>query len=84
MTLFTSRYLTPTEARYSPVEGEALAVAYGLEKCKHFILGTENLIVTVDHKPLIGLFTNRNLEDISNPRLRDPNFLQHPGQANTH
>ena len=39
VTLFTSRYLTPTEARYSPVEGEALAVAYRLKKCKHFILG---------------------------------------------
>ena len=29
VTLFTSRYLTETESRYSPVEGEALAVAYG-------------------------------------------------------
>ena len=71
VTLFTSRYLTDTEAKYSPVEGEALAVAYGLEKCKHFILGIENLTVAVDHKPLVGLFTNRNLEDIPNPRLRN-------------
>ena len=71
VTLFTSRYLTETEARYSPVEGEALAVVYGLEKTKHFILGIENLMIAVDHKPLIGLFTNRNLEDISNPRLRN-------------
>ena len=71
VTLFTSRYLTDTEAKYSPVEGEALAVAYGLEKCKHFILGIDNLTVAVDHKPLVGLFTNRNLEDIPNPRLRN-------------
>ena len=84
VTLFTSRYLTPTEARYSPVEGEALAVVYGLEKSKHFILGCEDLTVTVDHKPLIGLFTNRSLEDISNPRLRilkekNPSIQVHNG-----
>ena len=71
VTLFTSGYLTETEAKYSPIEGEALAVAYGLEKCKHFILGIDNLTVTVDHKPLVGLFTYRSLEDIPNPRLRN-------------
>ena len=71
VTLFASRYLTETEARYSPVEGEALAVVYGLEKCKHFILGCKDLTIAVDHKPLLGLFTRRNLEDISNPRLRN-------------
>ena len=46
-------------------------MAYGLEKCKHFILGMDNLTVAVDHKPLVGLFTNRYLEDIPNPRLRN-------------
>ena len=50
MTLFTSRYLTETEAKYFPVEGDALAVAYRLEKCKHFILGIDNLTVAVDQK----------------------------------
>ena len=44
-------------------------MVYGLEKCKHFILGIDNLTVAVDHKPLVGLFTNRYLEDIPNPRL---------------
>ena len=71
MTLFCSRYLTDTESRYSPVEGESLALAYGLEKCKHFVLGCKELIVAVDHKPLCGLFNNRSLDCIPNSRLRN-------------
>ena len=71
VTLFCSRYLTEAEARYAAVAGESLAVAFGLEKCKHFVLGCKDLIIAVDHKPLIGLFTHRSLEDIPNARLRN-------------
>ena len=71
VTLFCSRYLTEAETRYAPVEGEALAVAFGLDKCKHFVLGCSDLTIAVDHKPLIGLFTQRSLEDIPNARLRN-------------
>ena len=34
-----------------------------------YTLGCEKLLVLVDHKPLIGLLTNRELGDIDNPRL---------------
>ena len=71
VTLFASRYLTEAESRYAPVEGELLAVVFGLEKCKHFVLGCTDLIIAVDHKPLIGLLTKRSLEDIPNSRLRN-------------
>ena len=71
VTLFCSRYLTEAESRYAPVEGESLAVAFGLEKCKHFVLGCTDLIIAVDHKPLLGLFTHRSLEDIPNARLQN-------------
>ena len=71
ITLFCSRYLTEAETRYSPVEGEALAVAYGLEKCKHFVLGCQDLIIAVDHKPLLGLFSQKSLDAIPNSRLRN-------------
>ena len=71
VTLFASRHLTETESRYAPVEGEALAVVFGLDKCKHFVLGCSDLIIAVDHKPLIGLFTRRGLQDIPNGRLRN-------------
>ena len=53
------------------MEGEALAVVYGLEKTRHFVLGCTDLVIAVDHKPLIGLFTKRSLGDIPNARLRN-------------
>ena len=71
VTLFASKYLSETESRYAPIEGEALALTFGLEKSKYFILGCPDLIVCVDHKPLLGLFSKRDLENIPNARLRN-------------
>ena len=68
MNMMGGRFTTPSESRYSPVEGKALAVAEALHKLKYYILGCPELIVATDHKPLIGVFRS-NLEDISNPRL---------------
>ena len=64
-----SRFTSGAESRYAPVEGEALGVAWALDKCKHFVLGCPTLIVAVDHKPLLKLLGDKNLEDIENPRL---------------
>ncbi|XP_066924333.1 uncharacterized protein [Clytia hemisphaerica] len=66
-----SRFTSPAESRYAPVEGEALAVAYSLDRARHFVLGCKELIIAVDHKPLLGLFTNRSLDDIPNNRLEN-------------
>ena len=65
-----SRFTSPAESRYSPSEGEALAVVNALEKTKYFTLGCNNLTVGTDHKPLLGLFKDRSLDGIDNPRLR--------------
>ena len=51
------------------MEGECLSVCWALEKAKHFVLGCPNLIVAVDHKPLLGLLGDKGLGDIENPRL---------------
>ena len=64
-----SRFTSDAESRYAPVEGEALALVYGLEACRMFVLGCPELLVTVDHKPLIKIFSDKALEDIKNPRL---------------
>ena len=64
-----SRFTSGAESRYSPVEGEALAVAWALEKSKHFTLGCPNLWLAVDHQPLLKVLGDRHLEDIPNPRL---------------
>ena len=69
-TLVGSRFTHPNEYNYAPVEGEALAVADSLHKARFFVLGCDDLIVAVDHKPLVKIFGDRALNDIENPRLR--------------
>ena len=64
-----SRFTKPAEERYAPIEGETLAVAYGLEQCRMFILGCPKLIVAVDHKPLLNILNDRALDTIENPRV---------------
>ena len=71
ITLVGSRFTHDAESRYAAIEGEALAVAEALEKCRHFVLGCTDLYVAVDHKPLVKIFGNRALSDITNARLRN-------------
>ena len=67
--LVGSRFTTPAESRYAPVEGEALAVVYALHQTRYYILGCTNLIVLTDHKPLVQILNDRSLMDITNRRL---------------
>ena len=67
--LVGSRFTTPAESRYAPVEGEALAVVYALHQTRYYILGCSKLIVTTDHKPLVQILNDRSLNDITNRRL---------------
>ena len=59
VTLAGSRSLSSAERRYAPIEGEALAVAWGLEQTKYFTQGCDNLVVVTDHKPLTKIFGDR-------------------------
>ena len=69
ITLAGSRFLSPAEQRYAPVEGEALAVAWSLEQTKYFTQGCTKLIVVTDHKPLVKILGDRTLDEISNTRI---------------
>ena len=69
VTLAGSRFPSSAEQRYAPIEGEALAIAWGLEQTKYFTQGCDNLIVVTDHKPLKKIFGDRTLDEISNTRL---------------
>ena len=61
---------SPTaESNYAPVEGEALAVAFGLDRAKHFVLTCNKLVVATYHEPLLKVLGDKKLEDIGNPRL---------------
>ena len=64
-----SRFTSSAESRYSPVEGEALAIADALDKARHYVQGCPNLIIATDHDPLLKLFGDRSLDGIPNPRL---------------
>ena len=64
-----SRFLSPTEQRYAPVEGEALAIAWGLEQTKYFTQGCDDLVVITDHKPLTKILGDRTLDEIENSRI---------------
>ena len=66
-----SRFTHAAESRYAPIEGEELAVADALDKARHFVLGSNNLTIAVDHKPFLKIFGDRSLEHICNTRLRN-------------
>ena len=65
----SSRFCADATRRYAPREGEAAAIAWVLEKCCMFVMGCPNIIVVTDHEPLKGLFGDRDLSKIPNPRL---------------
>ena len=65
-----SRFCTGAESRYSPICGEAAGAAWGVEKCKFFLLGLPNFQLCLDHRPLLKIFSPATqLGDIANPRL---------------
>ena len=47
-----------------------MAAAWAMKKSKHFLLGCESFLLATDHKPLLGILSDRNIEDVSNPRLQ--------------
>ena len=69
ITLAGSRFLSSAEQRYAAIEGEALAVAWGLEQTRYFTQGCDNVVVVTDHKPLVKIFGDRTLDEITNLRL---------------
>ena len=69
VTLVGSRYLRDAELRYAPIEGECLGIAWALEDTKWFTLGAKNLVVATDHKPLLKILGDKQLDNIANPRM---------------
>ena len=64
-----SRFNNGPESRYAPIEGEAMAAQWAMDRCKYFLLGMPNFQLCVDHKPLLAIFSTTELVDIHNPRL---------------
>ena len=51
---------------WAPIELECLAIAWAINKCRHFLLGA-NFTVLTDHRPLVGVFKKRDND--TNARL---------------
>jgi len=57
------RALQPTEQKYAQIEKEALAFTWACERFSDYLLGLQFHIET-DHKPLVPLFSTRNLDEL--------------------
>ena len=53
----TCRAQTEVERRYSQIEGESLAIQYGVVSNRMFLIGIQFTVVT-DHKPLVPLYND--------------------------
>ena len=57
---FASKKLTSAEQNYAQIHREGLALVFGLNRFRYFLLGRKFEVHT-DHKPLLGLFDKRAL-----------------------
>ena len=55
--------MTPTEKRYAQIEKEALPLAWGCERFSDYLIGLQFHLHT-DHKPLVSLLSNKNLDEL--------------------
>ena len=69
VTLAGSRFLHQAEERYWPTEGELLAVAWALHDTRFFTMGCRDLHIQTDHRALVKLLGDKNLDEMDNRRL---------------
>ena len=47
-----------------------MAAVFALKRAKYFTLGCKDLVLAVDHMPLLAILGNKNLDEVENPRLQ--------------
>ena len=60
---YISRLLSPTEEQYAKIEKGALVFTWACEHFSDFLVGLKS-IIEMDHKPLIPLFSTKDLEEL--------------------
>jgi hypothetical protein len=60
---YISRSMTPTERRYAQIEKETLAFTWACERLSDYLVGLQ-FHIQMDHKPLVPLFSTKDLEEL--------------------
>lgn len=67
ITLVSSRFNHAAESCYAPIE--AVTVTNALDKVQFFVLGCSDMLIAMNCKPLLKVFGDHSLEEITNAKL---------------
>ena len=61
---YSSRSLTDCERRYAQIEKEQLGLTRACEKFRRYLIGLPEIKLITDHKPLIPIINQKDLDDV--------------------